>query len=43
MSLDKIIPRYFITFNAMVNGIIFLTLLSDSLLLVNRNVIGFSI
>uniref|UniRef100_A0A8P0TMH7 Uncharacterized protein n=2 Tax=Canis lupus familiaris TaxID=9615 RepID=A0A8P0TMH7_CANLF len=35
--LVKFIPRYFILFDATINGIVFLIPLSDSLLLVNRN------
>ena len=36
-SLSKFIPRYFILFDAMVNGIVYLISLSDSSLLVYRN------
>ena len=37
VSLGRFIPRYFILFVAMVNGIVSLTSLSDFLLLVCRN------
>ena len=37
VSLDLFIPRYFILFVAMVNGIVSLTSLSDFLLFVYRN------
>ena len=33
----KYTPRYFILFDAIVNGVVFLILLSDSLLLVYKN------
>ena len=36
-SLGRFIPRYFILFDVMVNGIVFLISLSDLLLLVFRN------
>ena len=38
VSLGRFIPRYFILFDAMVNGIVSLISLSDLLLLVYRNV-----
>ena len=41
-SLGKFIPRYFILFDMMVNGIISLISLSDSSLLVCRNATNFS-
>ena len=41
--LLKFIPRYFIIFDAIINGIVFLICLSDSLLLVYRNATNFSI
>ena len=40
-SLVKFIPKYFIVFDAIVNGIVFLYFFSDSLLLVYRNTIDF--
>ena len=42
-SLVRFIPRYFILFDAVVNGIVFLISLSDSLLLVYRNTTDLSI
>jgi len=41
--LVKFIPRYFILFHVVVNGIVFLISLSDSLLLVYRISTDFSI
>ena len=41
--LIRFIPRYFIPFDTMVNGIVFLISLSDSVLLVYRNAIDFCI
>ena len=41
ISLGRFIPRYFILFDADVNGIVFLISLSDSSLLVYRNATGF--
>lgn len=43
VSLVKFIPKYLILFDAVVNGIIFLISLFDSLLLVYRNLLGFYI
>ena len=43
VSLDLFIPRYFILFVAMVNGIVSLTSLSDFLLFVYRNARDFCI
>ncbi|MDQ9898581.1 hypothetical protein RFX53_19505, partial [Acinetobacter baumannii] len=40
-SLVKFIPRYFILFVALVNGIVFLSSLSASLLLVHKNTTDF--
>jgi len=40
-SLVKSIPRYFILFDAIINGIVFLIPLSDSLLLVYVNTVDF--
>ena len=42
-SFARFIPRYFILFDALVNGIIFLILLSDLSLLVYRNTTDFYI
>ena len=42
-SLVKFIPRYFILFDEIVNGIVFLISHSDRLLLVYRNVTDFCI
>ena len=42
-SLGSFIPRYFILFDAIVNGIVFFISLSDTLLLVYRNVTDFCI
>ena len=39
VSLVKSIPRYFILFDAIINGIVFLIPLSDSLLLVYVNTV----
>ena len=43
MSLVKFVPRYFILFDAIVNGIVFLIFLSDGSLLVYRNTTDFCI
>ena len=40
-SLVEFIPRYFILFDAVVNGIVFLISLSDTLLLMYRNITDF--
>ena len=40
-SLGRFIPRYFILFNVMVNGIVSLISLSNLLLIACRNAIGF--
>ena len=40
-SLVKSIPRYLILFDAIINGIVFLIPLSDSLLLVYVNTVDF--
>ena len=42
-SLARFIHRYFILFEAIVNGIVFLVSLSDSLLLVYKNTTDFCI
>ena len=42
-ALVKFIPGYFIIFHAVVNGLVFLISLSDSLLLAYRNAAGFYI
>ena len=42
-SLGRFIPRYFILFDVMINGIVSLISLSDSLLLVYRNAVDFCI
>ena len=42
-SLGRFIPRYFILFDVIVNGIVFLISLCDSSLLVYRNATGFCI
>ena len=39
--LNKFIPKYFIVFDAIVNGIIFFISFSDSLLLVYKNATDF--
>ena len=41
-SLGRFIPRYFILFDVMVNGIVSLVSLSDLSLLVYRNAVDFS-
>ena len=43
ISLAVFIPRYFILFDAIVNGILFLIFLSDSLLLIYRSATDFCI
>ena len=42
-SLIKFIPKYFILFDAIVNGIVFLISLPDGLLSVHRNAHEFSV
>ena len=42
-SLGKLIPRYFILFDTIVNGIVFFISPSDSSLLVNRDATDFCI
>ena len=42
-SLDRFVPRYFILFDAMVNGIVSLIFLSDILFLVYRNATDFHV
>ena len=43
VSLSRLIPRYFILFVALVNGIVSLTFLSDFLLLVYKNTRDFCV
>ena len=43
VSLGRFIPKYFILFDAMVNGIVSLISLSDYLLLVYRNAVNFCV
>ena len=43
MSLGRFIPRYFILFDVMVNGIVSLISISDLLLLVYRNARDFCV
>ena len=41
--MAKLIPKYFILFDGIENGILFLLYLSDKSLLVNRNEIDFCV